>query len=160
MKKITTHFILVFIISASLFANPKIPKYVIPYDEVIPYLYVSNDCQNIYEIYIGTNKTNSNFQLRFFNKSLVLPTSIYLEIDFSSEKKLDDFIKDIDLSNLETSFNIIREKLIKQGITPDIFKIGKESYFREVDNTRFGYGYNESYDFQTLPSSVIYRVTF
>jgi len=160
MKKLTTILILVFIVSAGLFANPKIPRYVIPYDEVIPYLYVSNDCQNIYEIYIGTNKANTNFQLRFFNKSLILPTSIFLEVDFSSEKKLEDFIKDIDLSDLETSFKNTRQKLIRLDITPDIFLYGKKEYHREIDNTEYGYGYNEQFDFQTLPSQVIYRATF
>ncbi len=163
MKKLTILIVLVFL-AVGLFAESiEIPRYNVPYEEVIPYKYVSNDCQNLYEIYIKTNKSKEYFQLNFFNRSLLLPTSIYLEIEFTSKKKLDDFIKDIDLSDMENSFQIARQNLIKQGITPDIFSYnnGKTtSYNREDNNTKYGYGYDVNFDFQKLPSSIIYKAKF
>ena len=163
MKKLTTLIVLVFL-AVGLFASPiEIPEYIVPYEEVIPYKYVSNNCQNIYEIYTTKNKSNDHFQLNFFNRSLILPTSIFLEIEFTSKKKYDDFIKDIDLIDIEKSFDTARQKLIKQGITPDIFKYnnGKTTMLtRENNNTKYGYGYDVDFDFQTLPSSIIYKAKF
>ena len=159
MKRLSVLFLGLFILAAGLFAQPEIPRYCIPYEEVIPYLYVSNDCQNIYEIYIGYGKNKDHFEFRFFNRSLILPTSIFLEVDFTSEKKLNDFVKDIDLSDIETSFKNTRQRLIKLGITPDIFTYGKQSYNRKIDNTKYGYGYDELFDFETLPQQVSYHTS-
>ena len=160
MKKLTTLFILLFVGSV-LFADPKFPKYDINNENDTPYLYVSDDLQSIYEIY-AFEVAKGKYTLMFNKTSLINPTHIYIQIRFSSEKKLDDFIKDIDLTDLETSFKVTRQKIIKQGITPDIYVYDKNDKPRKVTETKtvYGYGYDENFDWKTLPSSIIYTVSY
>lgn len=161
MKKLTTLFILLFI-GAAVFAEPKIPEYTIK-EDVVPFLYVSNDCQNVYEIYTLVSDSKNPLRLNFFNKSLVIPTSIYLQIEFTSKKNYDNFIKDIDMSDLEKSFILIRQKLTKQGVTPDIWKYNNGKTYslnRQNDNTIYGYGYDEDFDWKNLPGIIRYCYSF
>lgn len=161
MKKLTTLFILLFVGSV-LFADPKFPKYSFTDDNITPYLYVSDDCQSIYEIKALVWPNSKKAALSFNKKSLILPTSICITIEFSTEKKLDDFIKTIDLSDIENSFNKTRQKLIKEGITPDIIKYYPDEKPRMVTETKtiYGYSYDETFDWKNLPSSSIYRASY
>lgn len=161
MKKLTTIFILLFI-GAAVFAEPKFPKYSITDENAVPYLYISNDCQSIYEIKATVYPNSKKAVLGFCKKSLVLPTKINIAIEFSTEKKLDDFIKDIDLSDIEDSFVKVRQRIIKQGITPDIILYDKSETAKLIKETKtiYGYGYDEHFDWKTLPSTCNYRVSY
>lgn len=163
MKKLTTLFILLFVGSV-LFADPKFPKYYITDDDYTSYLYVSNDLQSIYEIKAIVYPTSKKGIFSFIKRSLVLPTSIFITIEFSTEKKLDEFIKTIDLADVENSFNRTRQNLIRDGITPKITKYDPDEKPKVITEpepkTIYGYGYEEHYDWKTLPSVIGYSASY
>lgn len=145
---------------------PKVPK-MVNYSDTDPYLYISNDCLNMYRIIanVHSDKKSSNYQLSFINYSLVIDTLISIQINFSSEQQLDNYIKDIDLSDLESEFKKLRQSLIKNNCTPDIYpainsdleKINIDKEYRK--NHPFGYGYEEIYDNENIPNGIYYNVT-
>lgn len=161
MKKLTTLFILAFL-AVGLFAEPKFPKYNITDDDDVPYVYVSNDLQSVYELiaYVYPNKKKP--YIFFAKKSLIIPTSIHIKIEFSNEKDLDNYIKNINLADIETCFNNIRRKLINDGITPDIVKYNADGKTKQTTstNTIYGNGYEEHYDYKTLPQTIVYITSY
>lgn len=161
MKKLFT-ILFLFSITVCMFADPKFPKYSFDDDEQVPYIYVSNDCQTVYELKAIFYPSKKNAILSFNNYSLVVPTHILITIEFSSEKKLDEYIKNIDLSDIENSFKRIRLELIKKGITPSISEYnssGKSSPIKE-EETVYGYGYDNHYDWKNLPNIIGYKASY
>lgn len=136
MKKITTLFILAFIFLAGLFANPKIPK-IDNYFKTLKddytgtnYLfYVNNLCTNSYKIFaeISDNK----YTLYFSNISLVTNLEVCLCMNFPTERDLDNYIYDIDTSDLESEFNSIRQTFIKYNIEP-IYSIDEKKSITKI----------------------------
>lgn len=166
MKKLFT-LILASLFYFSIFAvAPKVPK-MINYSDTDPYLYMSNDCLNMYSIkaIVNTDTKTSKYQLSFINYSLVINTLISIQLTFPSEQQLDNFIKDYDLSDLENEFKKLRQSLIKNNCTPDIYpainndfeKINIDKEYRK--NHPFGYGYEEIYDSENVPHGIYYSVT-
>lgn len=136
MKKLTTLFILIFIVSAGLFANPKIPK-IDNYFKTLNddytgtnYLfYINNSCTNSYKIFaeISDNKNTLNFS----STSLVTNIEICLCMNFPTERDLDNFIYDLDTSDLESEFNSLRSSFIKYNIKP-IYTMGENNSITKI----------------------------
>ena len=146
MKKITTIIILFAVFICSLFAEPKVPVYSYEKDSNLkenPYFYLSNDCQNIYEVQAFYD-VSSKYVFRITNKSLITKTYIRLEILFPTKKLLDNFNKTIHLSDLENEFLRLRELLILndalQIIKPDDkdfdFSNPPKSFYYGIDGTK------------------------
>lgn len=136
MRKITTLFILVIIVSANLFASPKIPKVDNYLDTLTEdytgtnYLfYINNLGTNSYKLFAEvTSKKNT---LYFSNTSLVTDIEICLCMIFPSERDLDNYINNIDTSNLEIEFNSIRNTFIKYDIKP-IYSTGEKNKITKI----------------------------
>lgn len=110
MKKITTIFILAAVFVVVLFAEPKVPKMYNGDDE---YSYISNDMLYYYEIQAGKNTDKKHpFGLHFIKYSYLGTVKVTLIINFENEKQLDNYIKDIHLSDIDNEFNRIRKQLI------------------------------------------------
>ena len=134
MKKLTTIFLLFSVFVSGLFANPKIPKNSIGNFDNEPYYFTSNDCLNNLSINCFISKTKFRTELHFINYSLVNNSIISIQIYFESEKALDDFIKDIDLSNLDAEFKRIRQTLINADIKADFIQTDADkSVTREIN---------------------------
>lgn len=122
MKKLTI-LILASLFCFGLFAAPKIPK-INNYFSALKddysgsnyYCYVNNSCTNIYKIFAEVN--GNHYTLYFKNLSLQTDIEIALLLNFSSETALDNYINNIDTTNLETEFLVLRNKFIKQNIAP------------------------------------------
>lgn len=138
MKKLTTILILVFIVSAGLFANPKIPKidnYLDSLDSDFTgknYLcYMNDSCTNLYKIFAVTDK---KYTLYFSNTSLITNINITLCMLFPSEKDLDNYIYELDTSDLENEFKSIRRTIIKYNINP-VYSTGKDNAISKITYT-------------------------
>ncbi len=138
MKKLTTLFILIFIVSTGLFANPKIPKienYLDSLDSDFTgtnYLcYMNNSCTNFYKIFAVTD---TKYTLYFSNTSLVTNINITLCMNFPSERELDNYIYELDTSDLENEFRNIRKTFIKYNINP-VYSTGKNDTITKITYT-------------------------
>lgn len=136
MKKLSTLFILIIITITGLFANPKIPKVDNYFDTLSDdytgtnYLfYINNSGTNSYKLFAEiTSKKNT---LYFTNTSLITNIEISLCMIFPSEKDLDNYISNIDTSNLEIEFNSIRNTFIKYDIKP-VYSTGEKNKVTKI----------------------------
>ena len=109
MKKLTTLFILVFL-AVGLFAEPKVPKMYKGEDE---YTFISNDLLHYYTIQAGKSSSKKfSYELHFIKYLYVGAVKVTIIIYFENEKQLDNYIKDIHLSDLDSEFERIRKQLI------------------------------------------------
>ena len=108
MKKIFL-FAALYIFASVIFAEPRIPK---AFEEE-PYLYISDDFTCSYEIYYREfTSTKLKYLLVFNKESLINGEQFHLNICFETEKQLNNFIKTIQLSDLENEFTRVRKLLI------------------------------------------------
>lgn len=143
MKKLTTLFILLFVGSLGLFAEPKVPKYFYGDSEFKEdkYIYISNDLMYCYEIQaINVNDTEYPYKLNFIKRSLLVDTSMFLAIYFENENQLDNFTKNIHLSDIENEFERIRKRIINANVKSSIQLSMNDEYF----------------DYENRPNKVIY----
>lgn len=147
MKKLTTLFILFFVVSLGLFAEPKVPKYYygdsdIKEDE---YIYISNDLMYCYTV--RTTYSPSNPKLKYvFNiekTSLVYDSSMALKVFFETEKQLDNFTKSFHISDIENEFNRIRKLIIMNDGKPNPNRIDFDK---------------EYFDYQNRPKYIFYEL--
>ena len=112
MKKLTTFFILVFIISAGLFANPEIPKNNNPGEIENAINYYDDSNEAIYKLYAVTYNSDSVnlISLHMIKTSLITNIETSLIIKFETEEELDEFI---DYSYIESEYMLDE--------TPDYF---------------------------------------
>lgn len=144
MKKFTI-LILASLLFAAVFAEPKVPKYYSgdsKYKEH-EYTYISNDLKYCYEIQATKIDTSKfHYQLNFSKRSLEFDTEMSLYVLFETEKQLDNFIKDIHLSDLENEFNRIRKIIIMIDEKPNPTKLNFE---------------DEYFDFKNRPKHIFYE---
>ncbi len=146
MKKLTTLFILVFL-AVGLFAEPKVPKYY--FKENSPkedaFVYVGNDLLSCYEVQAIYNKvpSNLNYSLKIQKKSLMFDITIVLNFVFETEKQLDNFCKDIHLSDIENEFNRLRKLMILNDAIPN-------QTHKDADK--------QTYDFRNKPRYIVYAI--
>ncbi len=134
MKKLTTLFILIFIVSAGLFSNPKVPKTdnsfkssdSLSVDDCL--IYINNSGQNIYRLY---GEVSDHSTLWFSNESIITGIKIVFAINFPDEKAMDVFTSKITTYDLEKVFSDLRELLMESDITPLIIE-GENNKVKEV----------------------------
>lgn len=138
MKKLFI-FSVLFFLAASVFCEPKVPKYYFgdSNNKDDAYSYISNDLMYCYEIQaVNTDTPNFKYKLNFEKYSLIDNSSIYLCLFFKTENQLDNFIKDIHLSDIENEFIRIRKQIINTDGKPKYIS-NKPSVVRyEVDGTK------------------------
>lgn len=136
MKKLSVLFAVLFIFVSGLFAKPTIPKI----DSSLKTLnddytgtnylfYINNSCTNSYKIFAEISD-NGNI-LYFSSTSLVTNIEICLSMDFPTERDLDNFIYDLDTSDLESVFNSLRSSFIKYDIKP-IYVTGENNSITKI----------------------------
>lgn len=125
MKKLTTLFILIFIVSAGLFANPKVPK-----GNIDPLYLLSNDCQSCYRIG-AFSPTGKSYSFQFIKYSLISDSLIAINISCKNEKEVDSIISNIDVSNLDFEFERLRKKIIQLNIEPT-FSMKNDIPYKEI----------------------------
>lgn len=127
MKKLTTLFILIFIVSASFFAQAKIP-YNSYDDEIEPYIFTSSDRQYSYSIR-GSDAPYDKAKLSFIKWHIPTNTNVSISINFDNKDIYDKFTKDFDISEIEMEFSKLEKKVVKSGV--------KQRLAQKQDNDNF-----------------------
>lgn len=125
MKKLFLMLLSIIFLAVNVFSSDiKIPKNKDYPLEII--YYIDDDLQNIYEIYSFVSGSESDTQYIRFSinkKSLITKFEAEIELAFSSEKELDDFINyyfnsKFELNLIPDLFIILKQKLENSSFDP------------------------------------------
>lgn len=150
MKKLTTIFILLFVVSTALFSEPKVPKYYFDDSDIKEdeYIYVSNDLMYCYTVRSTYHPSYPKLKYIFSieKTSLQYDSSMALKVFFENEKQLDNFTKSFHISDIESEFERIRKLIILNDEKPNPNRI-------DFDKEYFDYQNRPKYIFYELDGS-------
>lgn len=82
------------------------------------YNYINNSCTNTYFVYAVKDVQKNIYGIYFSNTSCLSDTNVTLAFSFKNEKMLNTYLKTINTSNLEKTFEEYRIVFITHGVEP------------------------------------------